>query len=128
MKLVTLPLTALFLVLSATAAHATEQNVYYHLHQTYELMELNKKNGCSNAASLIKDHLKEAARELKGKQRSAFKDEYRHLASVASTLKRTPIDKVEKLRKNVQAKADLEGLRHEHAWHNELGDCSAVVR
>jgi hypothetical protein len=102
-----------------------EQAIFYHLHQTYELMELSKRTGCADAHALIQHHLREAQLELQASPGSAFVTEYKLLASAATSLKRLPMQKVERLRKDIQAKADLEGLRHDREWHNELGDCLA---
>ena len=111
-------LVLLITVLSSTV-YASEQDVYFHLHQAYELLEMHSKGNCPSATRQVKEHLIAADIE-NGKSKTAFKDKLDRLWTLFNSLPTTRTVDVERVRSEIQLLADVRLLKHQQSWHAEL--------
>lgn len=104
---------------------STEQVVFFHLHQAYELMELDKRGKCSTAVSLITPHLETAQQALRNEPFSPFYPHLKKLIQLKDSLPTARLSDIEKVRLQVHSTAGQMGLKHRQRWHQELDQCKS---
>lgn len=124
--------TRLFIIgifLFSNAVSASEQDVYFHIHQAYEYLETGAKKLCPNATQRARAQLVEADRavgeELKNgsKKKSVFETELKLAWKLVESTHPAELFEIEKVRQAVQSKADSLKLKHEASWHIETRAC-----
>lgn len=108
--------------LGTSVGQASEQLLYFHLHQSYEFMEAYAKGECPEAMTHIKNHLIAADSEFSGKP-SVFSEPLKKIWSMYNRPSLVKTLSVENVRMEVQSAADLLGLKHQSTWHKELTIC-----
>lgn len=108
-----------------TSCFASEQNLYFHLHQSYSYLEAYAKSECITFPKQAKMHLILADKELK-KAASLFEPELQDIWRLYNLGSQIKLQQVEQARDHVQSKADSLKLKHQKEWHDEIKECSLM--
>lgn len=97
----------------------SDQDLYFHLHQTYSFLEAFAKGHCLTFPEQSKQHLVDADKTL-GKANSILETELHEIWRLYNLREGVNLQRVEQVRDNVQSKADSLKLKHHKEWHGEI--------
>lgn len=120
----------LFLALVPVQVFASEQELFYNIHQATRLLEEYSHGKCPSHYKAIQDHLVKADAELgtillksPKKAKILFEDDLRDLWDLYNRRATLKPAQLEALRLRIHEEAKLAGLKHQESWYKEAKLC-----
>ena len=120
--------------LTSTQVFASEQGLYYRLHQATRLLEQYSHCQCQDHYNMIKNQLIKADTELgkiilksskKSKTSSVFENDLQELWKLYNHRSTLKPDQIEAYRFQIHVKAESAHLKHQESWYKESSLCGS---